>query len=99
MHTNSDRRVQLAVLDWLARGVDTTSLTPFSIEQVEKWIATPRLVAFQNDKKTNRVTIAAVGPTSVQMARNTLFHALFWLVKPTVAFKMLRRLSIQKGLP
>ncbi|KAK1230927.1 hypothetical protein PQX77_005958 [Marasmius sp. AFHP31] len=53
----SNRANHLAALDWLARGVDMTSLTPFSIQQVKRWVAAPRLIAIQDDKTTYEVTI------------------------------------------
>ncbi|KAL0072622.1 hypothetical protein AAF712_000385 [Marasmius tenuissimus] len=53
----SNRVNHLAALDWLARGVDMTSLTPFSIEQVKTRIDGPRLIAIQDDKTTYEVSI------------------------------------------
>ncbi|KAL0570710.1 hypothetical protein V5O48_011244 [Marasmius crinis-equi] len=53
----SAQRTHLAALDWLGRGVDMTSLTPFSIESVKKWVKAPRLIAIQNDPATHKVTI------------------------------------------
>ncbi|THU80324.1 hypothetical protein K435DRAFT_874504 [Dendrothele bispora CBS 962.96] len=47
----------LEALNWLGRGIDMVSLTPFSMEAVKPYIKSHRIIAIQNDKTTHKVII------------------------------------------